>query len=90
MLGSSARGSAGVPIDFDGFQAIARFWRLVVVKNHGAKNTSLHGIEFFGYDCRIAKLISQLKLTEYEDELIQHVIKIFLLLLRARFIFILL
>ena len=73
MIGNNLRNGAGVPVDFGGFQAISRYWRLVITKNHGAKNTSLHGIEFFGYDLRVAKLISQLKLTEYEEDIVQHV-----------------
>jgi hypothetical protein len=73
MIGSSLRSSPGIPIEFNGFHAVSRFWRLVIVKNHGASQTSFHGIEFFGYDYRIIKLIEQLKLTEYEDILIENV-----------------
>ena len=73
MIGSSSRNNAGVPVDIDGFNAIARYWRLVIGKNHGAPVTSFHGVEFFGYDYRIVKLIEQLKLTEYEDVLIENV-----------------
>jgi hypothetical protein len=73
MIGSSSRNNAGVPIDIDGFNAIARYWRLVIGKNHGASVTSFHGVEFFGYDYRTVKLIEQLKLTEYEDVLIENV-----------------
>lgn len=74
MVGSNVKTKAGVPLDFDGFNAIARYWRLVIGKNHGASVTSFHGIEFFGYDYRIVMLIEQLKLTEYEDMLIENVI----------------
>lgn len=73
MIGSSVRTSPGIPIEYNGFNAVARFWRLVIVKNHGAPCTSFHGVEFFGYDYRICKLIEQLKLTEYEDVLIENV-----------------
>lgn len=73
MLGSSLRKNPGVPQDFDGFFAISRFWRLVIAKNHGAQQTSFHGIEFFGYDYRISKLIEELRLSEYEDVLIENV-----------------
>lgn len=73
MIGSSLRNGAGVPMDFDGFYAIARYWRLVIANNHGARDTSFHGVEFFGYDFRLSKLIEQLKLTEYEDVLIENV-----------------
>lgn len=73
MIGSNIRTSGGTPLDFDGFNAIARYWRLVIGKNHGANETSFHGIEFFGYDYRITKLIEQLKLTEYDDILIENV-----------------
>ena len=72
MIGSSLRNSPGMPIDFSGFHAVARYWRLVIAKNHGAPVTSFHGVEFFGYDYRISKLIEQLKLTEYEDLLIEN------------------
>ena len=73
MLGSSTRTNAGVPVDFEGFSAIARYWRLVIGKNHGATMTSFHGIDFFGYDYRIVMLLEQLKLNEYEDVLIENV-----------------
>lgn len=73
MIGSNLRNKAGVPMDFGGFYAIARYWRLVIVNNHGATHTSFHGVEFFGYDYRITKLIEQLKLSEYEDVLIENV-----------------
>ena len=73
MLGSQYSSSAGYPVDFNGFNAIARYWRLVITKNHGALNTSFHGIEFFGYDVRISKLLNQLKLNEYEQDLVENV-----------------
>jgi hypothetical protein len=73
MLGSISRGCAGVPIDIDGFFCISRFWRLVIARNHGALQTSFHGIDFFGYDYRISKLIEDHKLIEYEDTLIENV-----------------
>lgn len=77
MIGSQYATSAGVGVDFDGFNAIARYWRVVITKNHGAMNTSFHGIEFFGYDIRITKLLNQLKLTEYENDLIENVSQIY-------------
>lgn len=73
MIGSSLRKSAGVPVEIEGFCACARFWRLVTAKNHGSPITSFHGVEFFGYDNRISKLLEQLKLTEYEQALIENV-----------------
>lgn len=73
MIGSNSRKKPGVPVDIHGFNAIARFWRLVIGKNHGASVTSFHGVEFFGYDYRIVKLIEQLKLTEYEEILVENV-----------------
>lgn len=72
MVGSSVRNNAGIPVDIAGFNACARYWRLVVTKNHGAKDTSFHGIEFFGYDNRISKLLNQLKLNEYEHAMIEN------------------
>ena len=60
-------------MDFDGFFAISRFWRLIIARNHGALRTSFHGIEFFGYDYRISKLIEELRLSEYEDLLVENV-----------------
>lgn len=74
MVGSSNQSNAGVPIDIEGFNACSRYWRLVITRNHGAPETSFHGIEFFGYDNRISKLVEQLKLTEYEQALIENVI----------------
>ena len=74
MVGSNLRYNAGYPVDFGGFSAISRYWRLVITKNHGAYDTSFHGVEFFGYDYRISKLIEQLKLTEYEHALIENVL----------------
>ncbi len=75
MLGSQYSSSAGYGVDFNGFNAVARYWRLVITKNHGALNTSFHGIEFFGYDVRISKLLNQLKLNEYEHDLVENVLK---------------
>lgn len=74
MIGSSVRSHAGIPIDFNGFHARSRFWRLVIANNHGAPRTSFHGIEFFGYDCRITKLLKRMSLSEYEDIFIENVI----------------
>lgn len=79
MVGSAVQKDAGIPIDIDGFNACSRYWRLVITRNHGAPDTSFHGIEFFGYDNRISKLIEQLKLTEYEQALIENVISLFFL-----------
>ncbi len=73
MIGSVMRNSPGVPVEVSGFNACSRFWRLVVANNHGAAVTSFHGVEFFGYDNRISKLIEQLKLSEYEQPLIENV-----------------
>lgn len=73
MVGSHFATSAGIGVDFEGFSAVGRYWRLVISKNHGALNTSFHGIEFFGYDIRINKLLNQLKLTEYENDLTENV-----------------
>jgi hypothetical protein len=73
MIGSTIRTQAGHAVDFDGFNATSRYWRFVITKNHGAQDTSFHGIEFFGYDNRISKLIEQLKLTEYTHALITNV-----------------
>ena len=73
MIGSSLRTNAGVPMDFDGCFAISRFWRLIIAKNHGGQQTSFHGLEFYGYDFRISKLIEELKLSEYEEMLIENV-----------------
>ena len=74
MVGSTVRNSAGTPVEISGFNACARFWRLVISKNHGAHDTSFHGVEFFGYDNRISKLLDQLKMNEYEQPLIENVI----------------
>jgi hypothetical protein len=63
-------------MDFEGFNATARYWKLIFTTNHGAHQTSFHGIEFFGYDNRISKLIEQLYLNEYEDVLYENVIYI--------------
>jgi len=73
MLGSTLRNSPGVPVEISGFIACSRFWRLVIANNHGASLTSFHGVEFFGYDNRISKIIEQLKLSEYEQLLIENV-----------------
>lgn len=75
MVGSSVRNNAGIPLEFSGFHARSRFWRLVISKNHGASRTSFHGIEFFGYDCKIGKLLQHLGLVEYEDVFIENVCK---------------
>ena len=64
-----------MPLDFDGFNATARYWKLLILNNHGSHQTSFHGIEFYGYDTRISKLIDQLNLNEYEDLFIENVIK---------------
>ena len=90
MIGSQYSNSAGIGVDFNGFSTIGRYWRLVITKNHGALNTSFHGIDFFGYDVRISKLLNQLKLTEYENDLIENVFiisKIVLPKLTLNFIF---
>ena len=63
-----------MPLDFDGFNATARYWKLLILNNHGSHQTSFHGIEFYGYDTRISKLIDQLNLNEYEDLFIENVI----------------
>jgi hypothetical protein len=73
MIGSSLRNDAGVSMEFGGFYSVARYWRLYIVRNHGAKETSFHGIEFYGYDYRINKLIDHLKLIEYEYVLVENV-----------------
>lgn len=73
MLGNNLRELPGVPQEFGGFNSMARYWRLVIVKNHGAPQTSFHGVEFFGYDNRVVKLIDQLNLNEYEDILFDNV-----------------
>jgi hypothetical protein len=75
MIGSGLKTNPGVPMDFDGFFAISRFWRFIIAKNHGAPQTSFHGIEFYGYDFRISKLIEELRLSEYEDVLVENVTK---------------
>ena len=77
MLGSSVRHDPGVPFDVDiGLRVMARYWRLVITKNHGASLTSMHGIAFYGYDTRVLKLIEQLKLTEYADVIVDQVCQI--------------
>ena len=73
MIGSNQRYHPGIPKDFDGFHAISRYWRLVLANNHGAQVTSFHGLEFYGYDYRISKLLEPLKLAEYEDDLFENV-----------------
>jgi hypothetical protein len=73
MIGASNRNAPGVPLDFDGFNVTARYWRLLIVKNHGSNETSFHGIEFFGYDNRVFKMINKLNLPEYEDALVENV-----------------
>lgn len=72
-VGSSIKTDPGVPSDFEGFNATARFWKLLILNNHGANYTSFHAIEFFGYDNRISKLMDQLSLNAYEDYLIENV-----------------
>ena len=74
-IGSSNKADPGVPLDFEGFSATARFWKLLILNNHGAHQTSFHGIEFFGYDNRISKLLDQISLNLYEDCLIDNVSK---------------
>ena len=73
MIGSTHRYHPGTQVDFDGFHAISRYWRLVLANNHGAQVTSFHGLEFYGYDYRISKLLEPLKLSEYEDDLYENV-----------------
>lgn len=73
MIGSSLKTDPGIPQDFDGFNATSRYWRMLIMNNHGAHQTSFHGVEFFGYDNRISKLIDQLNMNEYEDVLVENV-----------------
>lgn len=73
MIGSSIRTNAGIPLDYSGFLVKSRYWRLVMANNYGAHMTTFHGVEFFGFDCRISKLLSELGLSEYEDILIENV-----------------
>lgn len=81
MVGSSLRSHAGVPLDFGGFLVRSRYFRFVIANNHGAPMTTFHGIELFGYDCRITKLLTEMNLAEYEHILVENVnIYLFLLI----------
>ena len=63
-----------VPFDIDiQLRVMARYWRLVFTQNHVDPAICVHGISFYGYDTRVVKLIEQLKLSEYEDVIIEHV-----------------
>jgi hypothetical protein len=73
MTGSNNRDAPGSPLDFDGFNVTARYWRLLITKNYGSPETSFHGIEFFGYDNRVFKMINKLNLPEYEDAFVENV-----------------
>lgn len=72
MIGSTSKDAPGYPQEFDKFIATAQYWRLAIVDNHGAHQTSFHGIEFFGYDNRVTKILDQLKLNELEDILFEN------------------
>jgi hypothetical protein len=72
-IGSSNKNDPGTPSTFEGFNATARFWKLLILNNHGAHQTSFHGVEFFGYDNRISKLMDQISFNLYEDCLIDNV-----------------
>jgi hypothetical protein len=50
-----------------------RYWKLVVKNNFCAAKTSFHGIEFFGFDTRLQKLLAELNLSEYTNILVKHV-----------------
>ncbi len=50
-----------------GFSATSRFWRLHVLRNHGAAQTELHGLVFYGVDATLRKWFAENGVTEYYE-----------------------
>eukprot|EP00051_Salpingoeca_urceolata_P002668 m.51964 g.51964 ORF g.51964 m.51964 type:complete len:663 (+) comp12259_c0_seq1:485-2473(+) len=55
---------------FDGFFATAQYFRLQVLRNHGAETTRLSGVRFFGVDATLLKWFSELGCTQYYDKFV--------------------
>jgi hypothetical protein len=60
----------GVPQTFTDFTARSRYWRLLLVDNHGGKCICFHGIRFYGADDRIRQLLKENDMDHYADDIV--------------------
>jgi len=54
----------------EGFVATSRFWKLQILRNHGAPETRLGGISFFGVDHMLKKFFTENGFVQYFDDFI--------------------
>ena len=72
--GGGGRGSSSGQVFaqyFAGFYAASRFWRLHVIRNHGAMETRLSGVRFYGMEMGLARWFAEQKLTRYLNAFVE-------------------
>ncbi|XP_060561908.1 uncharacterized protein LOC132721604 isoform X2 [Ruditapes philippinarum] len=69
-IGSTSLSKPGVPQTFTDFTARSRYWRLLLVDNHGGKCICFHGIRFYGADDRIRQLLKENDMDHYADDIV--------------------
>lgn len=68
--GSTSLSKPGVPQTFTDFTARSRFWRLVLLDNHGGKCICFQGIRLYGADERIRTLLKENDMDHFFDEIV--------------------
>ncbi|KAL4227134.1 hypothetical protein ACF0H5_015107 [Mactra antiquata] len=68
--GETSLSKQGFPQTFTDFTARSRFWRLLLVDNHGGKCICFQGIRLYGADDRIRILLKENDMDHYDDDII--------------------
>lgn len=63
-------GQAVISAHLDGFVATSRFWKLHLLRNHGAPDTRLGSVEFFGVEHMMKKFFTEHGFAQYYDSFI--------------------
>lgn len=63
----------GTPQDFFSFMDQSQYWRVVILENYGGNCICFQGIQFYGADSRVSKLLEEHHLSSYTDKIIQKV-----------------
>lgn len=68
--GSTSLSKPGVPQTFTDFTARSRYWRLLLLDNHGGKCICFQGIRLYGADNRVRELLKENNMDHYADDII--------------------
>lgn len=69
--GNTSLSQPGVPQTFTDFTARSRYWRLLLLDNHGGKCICFQGICLYGVDERIRTLLKENNMDEYFDDIVK-------------------